>query len=165
VLCPYYCRRSFRCTHCYRHRLSPPLLQIAFVMPWLCFSALPVTMLPDHFYWMVSFNSNVYCLGHTTYGHSTPHSAHIPLFLYPFLNTTSKTRAFEYLRLTSLGVIGALVKVWVGAMIVLQSLVLLLLIQTPKTMIEWQSGCDQLPFVNWNYPTLLKDHEERKRVV
>lgn len=42
-----------------------------------------------------------------------PHylAAHIPLFLYPFLNTTSKTRPFEYLRLTSLGVIGALVKV------------------------------------------------------
>eukprot|EP00892_Ulva_mutabilis_P012483 jgi/Ulvmu1/9607/UM054_0037.1 len=36
--------------------------------------------------------------------------AHIPLFLYPFLNTTSKTRPFEYLRLTALGVIGALVK-------------------------------------------------------
>lgn len=35
----------------------------------------------------------------------------MPLFLYPFLNTTSKTRPFEYLRLTSLGVIGALVKV------------------------------------------------------
>lgn len=39
------------------------------------------------------------------------YEAHIPLFLYPFLNTTSKTRPFEYLRLTSLGVIGALVKV------------------------------------------------------
>ncbi|KAG9447620.1 hypothetical protein H6P81_013748 [Aristolochia fimbriata] len=38
-------------------------------------------------------------------------SAHIPLYLYPFLNTTSKSRPFEYLRLTSLGVIGALVKV------------------------------------------------------
>merc|ERR1739838_1265270 len=36
--------------------------------------------------------------------------AHIPLFLYPFLHTTSKSRPFEYLRLTSLGVIGALVK-------------------------------------------------------
>nr|CAG4641013.1 EOG090X09A7 [Eulimnadia texana] len=36
--------------------------------------------------------------------------AHIPLFLYPFLQTASKTRPFEYLRLTSLGVIGALVK-------------------------------------------------------
>lgn len=37
-------------------------------------------------------------------------NAHIPLFLYPFLNTSSKSRSFEYLRLTSLGVIGALVK-------------------------------------------------------
>lgn len=36
--------------------------------------------------------------------------AHLPLFLYPFLYTVSKTRPFEYLRLTSLGVIGALVK-------------------------------------------------------
>ncbi|XP_058515673.1 LOW QUALITY PROTEIN: CCR4-NOT transcription complex subunit 9-like, partial [Ochotona princeps] len=38
-------------------------------------------------------------------------NAHIPLFLYPFLNTVAKTRPLEYLRLTSLGVIGALVKV------------------------------------------------------
>jgi len=37
-------------------------------------------------------------------------TAHTPLFLYPFLHTSSKTRPFEYLRLTSLGVIGALVK-------------------------------------------------------
>lgn len=37
-------------------------------------------------------------------------NAQIPLFLYPFLNTTSRSRPFEYLRLTSLGVIGALVK-------------------------------------------------------
>lgn len=36
--------------------------------------------------------------------------AHIPLFLYPFLNTVNTSRPFEYLRLTSLGVIGALVK-------------------------------------------------------
>ena len=41
---------------------------------------------------------------------ANPIVAHIPLFLYPFLNTTSKSRPFEYLRLTSLGVIGALVK-------------------------------------------------------
>ena len=41
-------------------------------------------------------------------------AAHIPLFLYPFLNTVSKTRPFEYLRLTSLGVVGALVKVGRG---------------------------------------------------
>lgn len=38
-------------------------------------------------------------------------AANIPFFLYPFLNTMSKARPFEYLRLTSLGVIGALVKV------------------------------------------------------
>ena len=38
-------------------------------------------------------------------------AAHIPLFLYPFLHTVSKSRPFEYLRLTSLGVVGALVKV------------------------------------------------------
>eukprot|EP00826_Nyctotherus_ovalis_P048272 TRINITY_DN5663_c0_g1_i17.p2 TRINITY_DN5663_c0_g1~~TRINITY_DN5663_c0_g1_i17.p2 ORF type:complete len:297 (-),score=75.16 TRINITY_DN5663_c0_g1_i17:147-1037(-) len=37
-------------------------------------------------------------------------NAHIPLFLYPFLNTISKSKSFEYLRLTSLGVIGSLVK-------------------------------------------------------
>ncbi|CAM8896463.1 unnamed protein product [Rhodiola kirilowii] len=37
--------------------------------------------------------------------------AHIPLYLYPFLNTMSKSMPFEFLRLTSLGVIGALVKV------------------------------------------------------
>lgn len=37
-------------------------------------------------------------------------NANIPLYLYPFLNTGSKTRPFEFLRLTSLGVIGALVK-------------------------------------------------------
>ncbi|XP_064385539.1 CCR4-NOT transcription complex subunit 9-like isoform X2 [Halichondria panicea] len=37
-------------------------------------------------------------------------NAHIPLFLYPFLHTVSKSRPFEYLRLTSLGVVGALVK-------------------------------------------------------
>jgi CCR4-NOT transcription complex subunit 9 len=37
--------------------------------------------------------------------------ANIPLFLYPFLNTTTKGKAYEYLRLVSLGVIGALVKI------------------------------------------------------
>merc|ERR1712168_1224964 len=36
--------------------------------------------------------------------------AHIPLYLYPFLHTVSETGPFEYLRLASLGVIGALVK-------------------------------------------------------
>ena len=37
--------------------------------------------------------------------------AQIPIFFYPFLNTVNKDKAFEYLRLTALGVIGALVKV------------------------------------------------------
>ncbi|GBE59142.1 cell differentiation [Babesia ovata] len=37
-------------------------------------------------------------------------AAHIPLFLYPFLNSSCKSRRLEYLKLTCLGVIGALVK-------------------------------------------------------
>ncbi|XP_015056234.1 CCR4-NOT transcription complex subunit 9-like [Solanum pennellii] len=37
--------------------------------------------------------------------------AYVPLYLYPFLNTTIRSTPFEHLRLTSLGVIGALVKV------------------------------------------------------
>lgn len=37
-------------------------------------------------------------------------AANIPMYLYPFLHTASKNRPFEFLRLTSLGVIGALVK-------------------------------------------------------
>lgn len=36
--------------------------------------------------------------------------ANLPLYLYPFLSTNARQRLFEYLRLTSLGVIGALVK-------------------------------------------------------
>jgi CCR4-NOT transcription complex subunit 9 len=36
--------------------------------------------------------------------------AQLPIYLYPFLNTASKARPFEFLRLTTLGVIGALVK-------------------------------------------------------
>ena len=38
-------------------------------------------------------------------------NAHLPLYLYPFLNTDVKQRPYEYLRLTSLGVVGALVKI------------------------------------------------------
>ena len=34
----------------------------------------------------------------------------IPIFLYPFLSNTNKTKPYEYLKLTSLNVIGALVK-------------------------------------------------------
>ncbi|XP_039685140.1 CCR4-NOT transcription complex subunit 9 [Medicago truncatula] len=37
-------------------------------------------------------------------------NASIPLYLYPFLKTKDKSPQFEYLRLASLGVIGALVK-------------------------------------------------------
>lgn len=53
---------------------------------------------------------NGMCWFPTSAVHMLMFPAHIPLFLYPFLNTTSKSRPFEYLRLTSLGVIGALVK-------------------------------------------------------
>lgn len=38
-------------------------------------------------------------------------NSQLGLFLYPFLNTRFQERHYEYLRLTSLGVIGALVKV------------------------------------------------------
>ncbi|KAK2639797.1 hypothetical protein Ddye_027592 [Dipteronia dyeriana] len=38
-------------------------------------------------------------------------NAQIPSYLYPFLKTTRKSGPYEYLRLTSLGVIGTLVKV------------------------------------------------------
>ncbi|CAI0550833.1 unnamed protein product [Linum tenue] len=37
--------------------------------------------------------------------------ANIPMYLYPFLDSTNKEKPHEFLRLTSLGVIGALVKV------------------------------------------------------
>lgn len=59
-------------------------------------------------------------------------SAHIPLFLYPFLHTTSKTRPFEYLRLTSLGVIGALVKVNISAPIVSSKILCFHVLQTDE---------------------------------
>ena len=54
--------------------------------------------------------------------------AHIPLYLYPFLHTVSKTRPFEYLRLTSLGVIGALVKVIKNKMIELFNMLRVLIL-------------------------------------
>lgn len=37
-------------------------------------------------------------------------SARMPLYLYPFLSVQGRNRAYEFLRLTALGVIGALVK-------------------------------------------------------
>jgi len=77
-------------------------------MLWLCCSALRLTMR------LALFSSTVCSLNILSLcdwqADSTVKKAHIPLFLYPFLNTTSKSRPFEYLRLTSLGVIGALVK-------------------------------------------------------
>ncbi|CAO2039416.1 unnamed protein product [Urochloa humidicola] len=36
--------------------------------------------------------------------------ARIPIYLFPFLKTTSEAKSFEYLRVTSLGVLGALAK-------------------------------------------------------
>lgn len=97
------------CTpHWHLHR-SLPMPQIGCAMRWPSCSVSPV--MPRHALSssMVSAFSVVYVQPET---HGADHhpAAHIPLFLYPFLNTTSKTRAFEYLRLTSLGVIGALVK-------------------------------------------------------
>ncbi len=43
--------------------------------------------------------------------------AQIPIFLYPFLNTLNKSKPYEYIRLTALGVIGALVKIDNGEVI------------------------------------------------
>ena len=40
-----------------------------------------------------------------------PFSKHKFQFFYPFLNTLNKSKPYEYIRLTALGVIGALVKV------------------------------------------------------
>lgn len=51
----------------------------------------------------------------STYSNPFHPVAQIPLYLYPCLSTTSKARPFEYLRLTCLGVIGALVKQEDGA--------------------------------------------------
>ena len=61
--------------------------------------------------------------------------AHIPLFLYPFLHTVSKSRPFEYLRLTSLGVVGALVKV--------------------SILLPWQQTCTNISIVLIAYNILF----------
>jgi len=93
----------------------------------------------------------------------TFHAAHIPLFLYPFLNTTSKTRPFEYLRLTSLGVIGALVKVrhpiqfscprTIGSAGAHVRLTLVSLFTAKR-----QLDRDSLPALDGNNPALPADH-------
>ena len=38
-------------------------------------------------------------------------NAQIPIFLYPFINTLNKSKPYEYILLTALGIIGALVKI------------------------------------------------------
>ena len=89
-------------------------------MPWLSCSVLPPTQRPEGFsllviqaVWLASCfpACRDFATEMPTHSRVFGPTAHVPLFLYPFLNTTSKTRPFEYLRLTSLGVIGALVKV------------------------------------------------------
>ena len=40
-------------------------------------------------------------------------TANVTYYLYPFLKAKNKKKQYEYLRLTSLGVIGALVKVFI----------------------------------------------------
>lgn len=78
-------------------------------MPLLSFNVLPLIRTRAPFFFMVL----VSC--------SSDDPANIPLFLYAFLNTSCKTRPFEYLRLTSLGVIGALVKVQTVASLTVQT--------------------------------------------
>lgn len=81
------------------------------------------------------------------------YTAHIPLFLYPFLHTIHKTRPFEYLRLTSLGVIGALVKVTLiicqSTLIWLNELVLQLCRNVNTLCLKCQQsyGIDFYPFL------------------
>ena len=96
-------------------------------------------------------------------GIASNHAAHIPLFLYPFLNTTSKMRPFEYLRLTSLGVIGALVKVrhpiqssrpqTIGLTRAHVRLAL-----RSKIIAKRQLYRDSLSAFDGNYPALLANH-------
>ena len=84
--------------------------------------------------------------------------AHIPLFLYPFLHTTSKTRPFEYLRLTSLGVVGALVKVLNISQhsCCLLSLNCMLMISCCFT--DWWSRSYKFPPHNRDYSFMLENH-------
>ncbi|PSR73778.1 hypothetical protein PHLCEN_2v10348 [Hermanssonia centrifuga] len=89
--------------------LSPPNLT-AHVSNRVCNALALLQCVASHPDTRQLFLNGVPCIS-TCLSMLTNDAAHIPLFLYPFLNTTSKTRPFEYLRLTSLGVIGALVKV------------------------------------------------------
>jgi CCR4-NOT transcription complex subunit 9 len=90
--------------------LSPPNLT-AQISNRVCNALALLQCVASHSGTRQLFLSGTYLARDPKYTVSDGNAAHIPLFLYPFLNTTSKTRPFEYLRLTSLGVIGALVKV------------------------------------------------------
>jgi len=78
--------------------------------------------------------------------------AHIPLYLYPFLNTTNKSKPFENVRVTSLGVIGALVKVFA---------------QSPKRSLTTNIGIGRWAWAykflgsNWSDSLMLENNEKR----
>ena len=83
-----------------------------YIGPLVVYFTFPI--LSFHFFFLTAHQSNRVCnalaLLQCVASHPETRSAfllaHIPLYLYPFLHTVSKTRPFEYLRLTSLGVIG-----------------------------------------------------------
>ena len=87
--------------------------------------------------------------------------AHIPLFLYPFLNTATKSRPFEYLRLTSLGVIGALVKARPPVLVDL----LRVARRSHFASLDGRYGRDQLPSLHRNYPACPAHHGVRQRAL
>src|SRR5258708_1476789 len=138
------------------------MYQTASVMPLHYCSVSPPIPRRDSCFSMVRF--------HGVYAHPTllndsalcaiPNcTAHIPLFLYPFLNTTSKTRPFEYLRLTSLGVIGALVKV--RHLIYFYCIGLCSLTLQPPSTAKRQLDRDPLPPFDGDNPSLSADYGDR----
>lgn len=79
-------------------------------MLWRCSSAsLPTQTRAVIFSKVRQFTDPIRC-GLRSFALALRLAANIALYLYPFLRTSSTAKAFEYLRLTSLGVIGALVK-------------------------------------------------------
>jgi Cell differentiation family, Rcd1-like len=105
VSCRHFYKRLYRYIPYCRRQTSQPMFLTEFVMRLHCCNVWHHIQKPG------SYSSTVCECILLTLPVLNICAAHIPLFLYPFLNTTSKTRPFEYLRLTSLGVIGALVKV------------------------------------------------------
>ncbi|XP_042037455.1 CCR4-NOT transcription complex subunit 9-like isoform X2 [Salvia splendens] len=87
--------------------LSPPTLNPA-QSNTVCNA---LALLQEHILWTTCSSLLLQCVASHPETRMLFLNAHIPLYLYPFLNTTSKSKPVEYLRLTSLGVIGALVKV------------------------------------------------------